>query len=177
MKKANLLYLVALATACNIWAADPQQATKSQELINILEKELSGSYLHDKVTRLLDEGADVNVQTEEHRLTPLVLAVMLGNKKLARLLLERGADVNNQDNALKATPLHYVASFHTSSPGGASFFEDNTDMAKLLLDWGVNKTLKDKHGQTAAQMNRQLAKVIEDHTPTSTGEFTKPARP
>ncbi|TYZ67297.1 hypothetical protein PybrP1_012772 [[Pythium] brassicae (nom. inval.)] len=53
---------------------------------------------HEPITRLLlDRGADVDLQDDGSLTTPLISAIVMGNKALARKLLARGADVNLPD--------------------------------------------------------------------------------
>lgn len=69
---------------------------------------LSIQYGLERVTALLDRGADVNEQHPGPGLkgqTPLMLASALRRIDVFRLLLERGAQVNAVDENLY-TPLH-----------------------------------------------------------------------
>jgi ankyrin repeat protein len=60
-----------------------------------------------KVTLLLDHGADINAIDGEYRSTPLGIASRWGNRNMVRLLLARGADPN-QAGAAWATPLAWA---------------------------------------------------------------------
>jgi len=62
----------------------------------------------DTVRLLIDHGADVFAQDENHS-TPLHLASSLGSAETVRLLIEHGADVTAQDGN-HSTPLHLASS-------------------------------------------------------------------
>jgi len=51
----------------------------------------------DSVVTLLDQGADIDYQSDDGW-TPLVEASVMGNTSTVKLLLERGANVNLTDN-------------------------------------------------------------------------------
>jgi ankyrin repeat protein len=61
----------------------------------------------DLVTKLLDQGVDVNCQ-DEKGVTPLHACAFASNLKLAQLLLRRGADQMQGDESEMA-PIHYAA--------------------------------------------------------------------
>lgn len=61
----------------------------------------------ETVTRLLDEGVDVNSKTR-YGATALSFAAERGNLELVKLLVERGADVNVQDSFYNARPLTWA---------------------------------------------------------------------
>jgi outer membrane protein assembly factor BamB len=61
----------------------------------------------ETVTRLLDEGVDVNSKTR-YGATALSFAAEKGNLELVKLLVERGADVNVKDSFYNATPLTWA---------------------------------------------------------------------
>ena len=52
----------------------------------------------DRVRQLLAQGADVNKMDDEHRETPLMLAIKFANADMVRLLLEAGAEVDARDD-------------------------------------------------------------------------------
>ena len=59
----------------------------------------------DVIKRLVDEGADVNRQTQYGHETPLELAARDNYTEAVQLLLDNGADINLKNNDNK-TPLH-----------------------------------------------------------------------
>jgi FOG: Ankyrin repeat len=97
----------------------------------------------DLVKDLLDRGADPNIADSEGGL-PLCEA-MIGrtvNENIVKMLLEKGAKVNQPENN-GLTPLMYIAE-NDKAP-----VETRTAVAKMLLNAGADKTLKDKKGKTA----------------------------
>jgi ankyrin repeat domain-containing protein 50 len=121
---------------------------------------------------LLAEGAKPNLQDDDGR-TPLYLAVMNGRHKVASVLLKRGADPNIQRGppgmGPQGGPLHCAA-------------RDDTDLAKLLLDYGADPNLKTDlaHSplyEAAYTNNREscelllnrkadvLSEIVDGHTP------------
>ena len=61
------------------------------------------------VTRLLDEGVDVNTKFRYSR-TALSFACDRGNLDVVKVLIDRGADVNAKDTFYGATPLDWASS-------------------------------------------------------------------
>lgn len=87
----------------------------------------------DVVAFLLSAGSRVDAKTREG--TPLILAVMMGHQKVARLLIESGADVNASDQH-GYTPLHFAAS------------QGQVAVAELLIAHGGRGDAKAKNGKT-----------------------------
>ena len=86
------------------------------------------------VSRLIDQGADVN-EKDEVGITPLVGAAHYGSKVIVALLIAKGADVNLTDN-YSETPLHMAAK------------EGYEDIAELLISKGAEINAKDNLGNT-----------------------------
>jgi ankyrin repeat protein len=59
------------------------------------------------VTKLLDEGVDVNTKFRYGR-TALSFAADRGHVDVVKVLLERGADINAKDTFYNATPLNWA---------------------------------------------------------------------
>ncbi|MBQ2672085.1 MAG: ankyrin repeat domain-containing protein [Clostridia bacterium] len=87
-----------------------------------------------RVTRLLDHGANPNVQNE-WGITPLHVATENIKPNTVKLLLDRGADPNIQDNR-GCVPLHYVAA------------ANDKKMLELLLDYRVDPNIQNDAGNT-----------------------------
>ncbi|MEM2128914.1 MAG: ankyrin repeat domain-containing protein [Candidatus Methanomethylicaceae archaeon] len=85
------------------------------------------------VRRLLDNGAKVNVRSDEK--TPLHVAAEHSKTKIASLLLERGAIVDARDKD-KRTPLHYAVE------------SGHRNIVSLLLDCGAKVDARDEGGST-----------------------------
>jgi len=108
---------------------------------------------YESAKALLEAGADVNSVSGEDKLTPLMIAAgqtspaegamfIPGSTRptdIARGLLDRGANVNAQSNN-GVTPL-MIAATHNNPP-----------MIGILIDAGADVTLKNKLGQTAAEV-------------------------
>ncbi len=86
---------------------------------------------------LINQGADVNLASNNPmQVAPLHSAVAVQNVKLAGRLLEKGADVNKPQTA-------GVNALHSAAHRG------QTEMIKLLLQYGADPALKTADGKTA----------------------------
>ena len=85
--------------------------------------------------KLLDKGADVNLQSNEGE-TALMISVTSYRckKELVHKLLDKGADVNLQDKNGKTALMNV---------------HEDVEIVKKLLDKGADPTLKDKNGFSA----------------------------
>ncbi|MEX0848763.1 MAG: ankyrin repeat domain-containing protein [Candidatus Dependentiae bacterium] len=116
MKKINLLYLVALATVCNVWTAD----NNVQNFISaVKENNIDG------VKQMLKQGIDPN-EKGERGLTALHWAIHNGSEEMTKLLLENEADPNIADR-YKVRPLWRAAKL-----------KNNPVIVKLLLEHGAD---------------------------------------
>jgi ankyrin repeat protein len=84
---------------------------------------------------LIERGADVNAADAEG-VTPLVVAAVLGDAPMVRLLLDAGARVGDQANVLGLTALH------------AATRGRNVEVAELLLARGAPTGARDREGLT-----------------------------
>jgi uncharacterized protein len=91
-----------------------------------------------KVTALLDAGLSPMVAGTEKQSPVLVVAVVLKNQDMARLLLQRGADPNARH-----------ATYYNATALMMAVNNRDAGMARLLLDAGANVNLTDKAGDTA----------------------------
>jgi ankyrin repeat protein len=82
---------------------------------------------------LVEAGANINVAHKTFLYTPLHNAVCLDNYYTTKLLLELGAKVNKIQVGHN-TPIHYAKSLR---------------IAKELVKWGADITIKNEQGQTA----------------------------
>lgn len=93
--------------------------------------------------KLIESGAEINIRND-HELTPLMEAVLFGEKETVEILLKAGANVNVKEED-GMTPLMFAID--------DSFLlfdiEPRTDVAKMLIDFGADINLKDKKGRTA----------------------------
>ena len=88
------------------------------------------------VKRMLDGGVDVNGRDSLDQ-TPLIAAVSQNSLVAVQEVLKRGAKLDIVDKA-GWSPLHF-----------ATFFSDQTDVMKLLLDAGANVNAQNDRGITA----------------------------
>ena len=101
MTTLPLLLTVALSFSAQAAPSQAQPQAADKSAIN--EELLDGARAGDvgRVTRALDQGADVNAGNR-YKATALTFAADKGYIDVVRLLIERGADVNVQDTFYKA---------------------------------------------------------------------------
>ncbi|HVF90696.1 MAG TPA: ankyrin repeat domain-containing protein [Blastocatellia bacterium] len=107
----------------------------------------------DRVQKLIDEGADVNSQSNSG-VTALMTAAGMGHAGVTRLLIEKGADVNAK------TPGNYTALMNAALTGQA-------ETVRILLDAGADTTTKDASGKTAKDYalmkeHKNIAAMIDE---------------
>jgi ankyrin repeat protein len=94
----------------------------------------------DYIAFLLDQGADINIQSDDHGVTPLMKLAQSADEEntlaLSRYLLEQGADPNLR-NFGSHTALHRALTF------------GNYHQMKLLLEHGADPNLQTDLGATA----------------------------
>ena len=105
MKAALLLSIALLAGSTAAYAqTPPPQADKAEALAAAARKGDAAA-----VTKLLDEGVDVNAKFR-YGTTALSFAADHGHLEVVKVLLARGADVNVKDSFYNATPLTWATS-------------------------------------------------------------------
>ena len=126
------------------------------------------------VRRLAFHGADLNARmTErrnlnntrhhEHGSTPFMLAALVADAELMRLLADLGADPTLK-NAEFSTPLMAAAGLGTRSPGeDAGTEEEVVEAVRVALDLGANINAVDDNGETAMHgaAYKNLPKIVE----------------
>ncbi|KAI0284491.1 ankyrin repeat-containing domain protein, partial [Russula brevipes] len=105
---------------------------------------------------IINFGGDVNVRCLSGR-TPLHVASSAGHLDAAQWLLHHGADVNAQDNE-GHNPLHLLVrearlQADDETPNGWNRLgsrqcDQSVEVARLLLEHGVDVDAKDRSGQT-----------------------------
>ncbi len=114
----------------------------SVEKANVRQNELDNKLLEviqtgglNEVESLLNEGADVNVQSEDG-ITPLHWATRSGDHRKVKLLIEKGAKVNAQTK-LGVTPLMWASSTGLEP------------VLKLLLEKDADVSAQERDGTTS----------------------------
>lgn len=110
-----------------------------------------------KVTALLDAGLSPMVAGTPEQSPVLVVAVVLKNQDLARLLLARGADPNARH-----------ATYYNATPLMLAVNNRDAGMVKLLLEAGANVNLTDKMGDSALNWctfygDEAIAEMLLEH--------------
>ena len=98
-----------------------------------------GSYIY-RLVNLRVKGTKSNPSAEDYRsATPLHIASIIGDQRIARRLLEVGGLVNEKDR-LGFTPLHTAAD------------RNNAEMTRILLDFGADPRSQDWQLRTPAMI-------------------------
>jgi len=94
------------------------------------------SFTPGLIELLIDGGASVDARDGEHGMTPLMVAVLNGVPENCKLLLAREADVHLKD-------------WHHNSVLHFAFEHEDTTVARIPLDSGIDMNAYDGHGGTA----------------------------
>ncbi len=103
---------------------------------------------------LLEKGADINAKNKTNW-NALMQATLGGFDEVAKILLEKGSDVDVIGTEKGGTALMLAA------------WKPSEKIVKLLLDYGADKTIKDKKGRTALDYakkhyNEKIIDILED---------------
>ena len=112
---------------------------------------------------LINAGADINNQNKGENL--LFAAIEQNNIEMLEYLLSKGLDVN-ATNLAGETPLIQAVLF--------SEIHENTDIIKMLLKYGADKTIQNNQGLTASDYAFRLNHEIQNLLKPSIS-FTKSA--
>lgn len=104
MKKSSLLFVLWLVAGSAAHAQTPPASDKADALAAAARKGDVAT-----VTKLLDEGVDVNSKFR-YGTTALSFAADHGHLEVVKVLVARGADVNVKDSFYGATPLTWAVS-------------------------------------------------------------------
>ena len=107
-KKTSLLVVCLLMAGAQTAGAQPPQATPASEKADALAAAARKGDVAT-VTKLLDEGVDVNSKFR-YGATALSFAADHGQLEVVKVLIARGADVNVKDSFYGATPLTWATS-------------------------------------------------------------------
>jgi len=111
-----------------------------EESTNLMDAALYGQYV-DEVTRLINEGEDVN-GADSVGSTTLIYSVIGGNVKIIRLLIESGANVISRDKN-GWTALMYAV----NNPK-----EKCDEIVELLVNSGAEINVRSKDGWSAPML-------------------------
>lgn len=115
---------------------------------------------------LIASGADVNMKDDMMGYTPLIYAIIDGNKEMSELLISKGADLNIQDNRMGYTPLMWALN------------SNKEELARFLIDKEADFKIKGNDGATALILacgvsleiaKNLLQKGADIHTKTDKG--------
>ncbi|CAH3029001.1 unnamed protein product, partial [Porites evermanni] len=103
----------------------------------------------------LSDGANVNAQRKDDKVTPLILAIEWNNYMAACLPLRHGADVDVQGGD-GFTPLHFAVS------------KGHENLCRLLLEHNANVNIRDKDGDIPLLLcvregNENLCRLLLEH--------------
>lgn len=144
MKKENEKLFQACFTG-NV--ADLKLAIKECDDLNVKNNEgqtplcLVAKCRYDLVKLLVENGADVNLQSDE-RISPLHWAVEFDNEEIVEYLLSKGADINSRDHSYE-TPLHWAA------------WTGHHKAARRLLAFGGNPLAENTGGFTPLDLAKR----------------------
>lgn len=102
---------------------------------------------------LIENGADINTESEDRGYTPVMDAVWRGNEKITRFMISKGADLNT---ICKEGQSNLVLAVGANRPG----------IVKLLVENGADPDIKDMMGMSAYQYAKlfrkeELVKLLE----------------
>jgi len=123
-------------------AKDSQQGLTA--LTVALQRMPQGSNGQKIVQLLIRAGADVNIQDENQKDTPIFYACNSGNPEAVRLLIQAGADVNARNSGGQTVLMNCFASAAALKP---------------LIEAGADLGLKDSEGKTAAESARAFGNI------------------
>ncbi len=111
----------------------------------------------DIIDLLLKNGADINTQNKYGQ-NLLFIAIKYNQPTVLEHLLKQGIDVNTANNA------------GTTALMEAASSAEDTQIIKLLLQYGADKTIKDNRGKTASQyavfnLNQEVHDLLKISTP------------
>ena len=126
---------------------------------------LSASASLKLVSLLLEAGADVTLKVAfdegdglglnfENVLGYYTGCINVPRADVVKILLDAGADPNGQDTRFGQAPLHHAALPYASRPYG----NERVKLGKLLLEYGADPLLTNKHGKTPLDYAKEFSK-------------------
>ena len=99
----------------------------------------------DLVMLLIDAGADI-YDFDEEGVSIFEMAITYDNIEMVKQIIDKGVDVNNTQRRSRFTPLMTAACY------------GRTEIAKLLLEQGADKSAKDSKGISVVDFARKMNK-------------------
>lgn len=97
-----------------------KEESKNDILVKIIKENKKEQFL-----KLIENGFDITKPINKNNMTPLLMAVILNNTEITRLILEKGVNPNEKHNS-GMTPLFYAIKLK------------NLDIVNLLIEKKVN---------------------------------------
>lgn len=125
-------------------------------------------------TLLVQAGADVNAQ-DVHGVRPLHFAAMQGDGELAAALLKDSGQESGQDNPEKKKIDVDAVDGQGRTALICATVEGHTEVVKLLIDSGANRSLKDRNGADALEWaidleHYEIVKLLDNSAHGPVGE-------
>jgi hypothetical protein len=98
-----------------------------------------------RLTELLDQGTNVN--QEDHKMTPIIYAVLFNRLEIVRLLLDRGANINHRDYT-NNTPLQRSIYVDQEFLTDYQHDENYNEIIKLLVNRGADLNTINNYNET-----------------------------
>ena len=147
-----------------------------------------------------NELVDVNSRSEDGY-TPIIVAIEAKNQEILQLLIENGANLYERHPVFNRTTVGTAAYYENeeaveillkkdsklanigSTVDGWTPLEDatlkaNVAIVKMLLQYGANPTITDKHGGTPMDMatkfgKGEIVKILRDHIKANRSKYYK----
>ena len=118
------------------------------------------------IERLVKAGADLH-ETDKNGVTALHHAVRFRNPAAVETLLRLGANVNQTCKRSGSTALHRAVT-NTGAPSTAGKSDQAREIVQILLRYGADPAIRNKHGKIAADYVREpnLRRLLTKKRPT-----------
>lgn len=123
--------------------ADLNEETESGE--SVLATAIRHHCDEDLISLLIDSGADI-FYFDNEGVSIFDMAITYGNIFMVKYIIDKGIDVNQTQRRSGFTPLMCAACY------------GRTEIAKILLDNGANKDIKESKGFNATDFARKMNK-------------------
>ena len=144
---------LAVSAACLIWLCGSSgSASAANPQSELVQGAMFGNV--KKVTKALQEGAEVDGLAPNNIMTALMWASYKGHSQIVKILLDEGADADNR-NKSGMTALMYAAR------------KGRFKVIKILLDHGADRSIEDNAQKTATDWaakegRHDVVKLLEE---------------